>query len=91
MRRATIFCAVACCLSAAHAAPHALPVKSPEATSLSIKTASDLADACTLTPNSKASFARLTFCSGFAQGVLQTSTQGPNGLKAPLIFLPLNQ
>jgi hypothetical protein len=81
MRRAAIFCAVACCLSAAHAAPHAPPGKSSEPTSLSIKTANDLADACTLTPNSKASFARLTFCTGFAQGVLQTNGQNPNGTK----------
>jgi hypothetical protein len=49
--------------------------------SLSIKTASDLADARTLSPNSKASFARLTFCSGFAQGVLQTNVQDPSGTK----------
>ena len=48
---------------------------------VNIRTASDLADACTVIPNSRTSFARLNFCSGFAQGVLQTERQNPSGTK----------
>ena len=61
----------------------ATPVQSPIAppVSLNIKTADDLAGACTVTPTSKASFARLNFCTGFAQGILQTNAQNSNGTK----------
>ena len=48
---------------------------------VNIRTAGDLADACTVTPNSRTSFARLNFCNGFAQGVLQTERQNPSGTK----------
>jgi hypothetical protein len=48
---------------------------------LNIRTAGELADACTVTPTSQASFARLNFCNGFAQGVLQTDRQNSNGTK----------
>ena len=63
-----------------HAAP---PTKLPTATSvnISIRTAGDLADACTVSPTSKANFARLNFCNGFAQGILQTNRQTPSGTK----------
>ena len=53
----------------------AAPAKAPPPVSLSIKTAGDLADACTISPKSKIDFARLNFCNGFAQGVLQTNGQ----------------
>ena len=68
------------CTAGLHAAP---PTKSPMATSLdiSIRTAADLADACTVSPTSKANFARLNFCNGFAQGILQTNGQTPRGAK----------
>lgn len=57
--------------------------KSPKAApvSINIKTAGDLADSCTVSPDSKLSFARLNFCSGFAQGILQTNGQSPSGTK----------
>lgn len=58
----------------------AAPTKAPPSVSLSIKTAGDLADACTLSPKSKIEFARVNFCNGFAQGVLQTNSQNP-GIK----------
>ena len=58
----------------AHAAA---PVKEPSPVSINIRTAGDLADACTLSPKSKVDFARLNFCNGFAQGVLQTNGQNP--------------
>ena len=78
MRLLVIICSVFYCASAAHSAP---PAKAPEAASLSIKTAGDLAEACTVSPNSKASFARLNFCNGFAQGILQANGQNQNGTK----------
>ena len=53
----------------------------PPSLSLNVRTAGDLADACTVTPTSKASFARLNFCNGFAQGILQTNAQNSNGTK----------
>src|SRR3954471_16665331 len=78
MRLAAVIFLAVCWVSVAHAAA---PAKAPEATSLSIRTANDLAEACTVTPNSKSSFARLTFCNGFAQGVLQANGQSQNGTK----------
>jgi hypothetical protein len=48
---------------------------------LNIRTAGELADACTVTSTSQASFARLNFCNGFAQGVLQADRQKPDGTK----------
>jgi hypothetical protein len=61
----------------------AAPAKSPGGppVSLNIRTARELADACTVSPASQASFARLNFCNGFAQGVLQTDRQNPGGTK----------
>jgi hypothetical protein len=68
------------CPFATHAAaPPKSPTPAPA--SVNIRTASDLADACTVTPNSKTSFARLNFCNGFAQGILQTNGQNPSGTK----------
>jgi hypothetical protein len=45
------------------------------APSFVIKTAGDLASACTVAPKTKTDVARLNFCNGFAQGVLQTNQQ----------------
>ena len=61
----------------------AAPTKPPTSTpvSINIRTAGDLADACTLSPTSKISFARLNFCNGFAQGIIQTNSQDQNGTK----------
>ena len=80
MRFVPIFCLAMCCASPTHAAP---PTKSPVTTSVSIniRKASDLAEACTLAPTSKTSFAQLNFCNGFAQGVLQANEQNQNGTK----------
>ena len=80
MRFILVFCLVLVSASPIHAAA---PTKSPKPPpiSLNIRTAVELADACTVTPTSQASFARLNFCDGFAQGVLQTDRQNPNGTK----------
>ena len=80
MRFIPTFClAMVCALPTEAAAP----AKAPRATpvSINIRTAGDLADACTVTPTSKTSFARLNFCNGFAQGILQTNGQNPDGTK----------
>ena len=47
----------------------------PAAPSINVRTAGDLAAACSLKPASKQEFAILNFCNGFAQGVLQTNQQ----------------
>ena len=80
MRITLIFCLSLLFVSSVHAAA---PTKSPKAApvNVNIRTAGDLADACTVTPNSRTSFARLNFCNGFAQGVLQTQGQNPSGAK----------
>ena len=62
-----------------HAAAPTAPTKEP--TSINVKTANDLADSCTVKPSSKISFALLNFCTGFAQGIIQTNAQNPNGTK----------
>jgi hypothetical protein len=90
MRFILVFClTVVCVLPTNAAVPQkppadaAAPQKASAAKSVSIniKTANDLADACTITPNSKDSFARLNFCNGFAQGAIQTNGQNPSGSK----------
>jgi hypothetical protein len=80
MRIILIFCLTVVCVSSVHAAA---PAKSPKAApvNVNIRTAGELADACTTIPNSRTSFARLNFCNGFAQGVLQTERQNPSGTK----------
>ena len=80
MRFILVFCLTLICTAPIQAAA---PTKSakPPPVSLNIRTADDLADACTATPTNQASFARLNFCNGFAQGVLQTDRQDPNGTK----------
>ena len=80
MRFILVFCLTLVCTSPVHAAaPTKLPTPPP--VGLNIRTAGELADACTATPTSQASFARLNFCNGFAQGVLQTDRQNPSGTK----------
>jgi len=59
------------CVLSANAAP----------ISLNVRTAGDLANACTIKPTNKVDFARLNFCNGFAQGVLQTNQQNQNGTR----------
>jgi len=80
MRLTLIFCLAIGCASPIYAAAPTKP-PTPVAISINIRSASDLADACTVTPTSKADFARLNFCNGFAQGILQTNGQNPNGTK----------
>jgi len=53
----------------------------PIALRVNIGSAGDLADACTVPPTGKTNFARLNFCNGFAQGILQTNGQNPNATK----------
>jgi hypothetical protein len=80
MRIILIFCLTLFFVSSAHAAA---PTKAPKAppVNVNIRTAGDLADACTAIPTSQTSLARLNFCNGFAQGVLQTERQNPSGTK----------
>jgi hypothetical protein len=80
MRIILIFCLTLFFVSPAHAAA---PTKAPKAppVNVNIRTAGDLADACTAIPNSQTSLARLNFCNGFAQGVLQTERQNLSGTK----------
>ena len=75
-----VCCVAMSCISPARAA---LPSTSPRATpvSINVKTAGDLAYACTVKPANRTDFARLNFCNGFAQGVLQTNQQSQNGTK----------
>jgi Rap1a immunity proteins len=84
MRFIPVFCVALTCVFPSAAAPAQSPEKPPPM-SLNIRTAGDLAAACTVTPTSKASFASLNFCNGFAQGTLQTNTQNPGG---PKICIP---
>ena len=51
------------------------------AVNFNIRTAGDLAGLCTTAPTNAANAARLNFCNGFAQGVLQTARQSPTGAK----------
>ena len=80
MRLIPTFCLAVICASPTCAAA---PTKAPGATpvSVNIKSAGDLADACTVSPTSKTNFARLNFCNGFAQGILQTNGQNSSGTK----------
>jgi hypothetical protein len=80
MRFVLVFGLSLACVSQIHAATSAQSPPAPPV-SLNVRTAGDLADACTVAPTSKASFARLNFCSGFAQGILQTNSQDTNGTK----------
>jgi hypothetical protein len=73
------YLAVVCPLSTQAAAPTKAPRAPP--VSINIRTAGDLADACTVSPNSKSGSARLNFCNGFAQGTLQTNSQNSSGAK----------
>jgi hypothetical protein len=83
MRFILIFCIF--CLAVVFGSPThaAAPAKAPRPApvNLNIRTAGDLADACTVSPTSQTSFARLNFCNGFAQGIIQTNTQNPSGTK----------
>lgn len=80
MQLVLIFClAIGCSSPIYAAAPTKPPV--PAAISINIRLAGDLAEACTVTRTSKTNFARLNFCNGFAQGILQTNGQSLNGTK----------
>ncbi len=80
MRFVLVFCLI---LAAASLAQAAAPVQAPKPppVSLNIRTGGDMAEACTVTPTNQASFGRLNFCNGLAQGILQTNAQNPNGTK----------
>jgi hypothetical protein len=62
MRPMLIFAALSCIAAA--------PADPPKALTITIRTAGDLADAC-----SASTPALLNFCNGFAQGVVQTERQ----------------
>ena len=82
MRIILVVCLIAIGISPTRAAAPTRAVRSPPApVSINIRTAGDLADACTTRPVDRVSFARLNFCNGFAQGVLQTDRQNPSGTK----------
>jgi len=68
------------CVLSANAAPATI-IPNAAPISLNIRTAGDLANACTIKPTNKVDFARLNFCNGFAQGVLQTNQQNQNGTR----------
>jgi hypothetical protein len=78
MRFILIFCLAVVFGSPTHAAA---PIKAPGPVNLNVRTAGDLDDACTVSPTNQTSFARLNFCNGFAQGIIQTNSQNPNGAK----------
>lgn len=78
MRSFLIACCAAVCTLSAHAAP---PTKAAPSPNISIRTANDLANACAAKVTDRASFARLNFCNGFAQGILQTNSQNQSGTK----------
>jgi hypothetical protein len=77
---AWMFCAAAPCVLPAHAAGPSTQTKAAPL-NITIRTASDLADACTVRPTNQSGFARLNFCNGFAQGILQTNSQSESGTK----------
>ena len=58
----------------------AAPPKAPPV-SINIRTAGDLAVACSAKPVSPSNAALLNFCNGFAQGVVQTERLNPEGSK----------
>ena len=58
----------------------AAPPKAP-AVSINIRSAGDLAVACSAKPVSPGNAALLNFCNGFAQGVVQTERLNPEGSK----------
>ena len=51
------------------------------APTINIRTAGDLASACSVKPANRTDFARLNFCTGYAQGVLDTDRLNPNPTK----------
>jgi hypothetical protein len=73
--RPIIILALTCALPAVAAPPKARPV------SINIRTAADLAVACSAKPVSPGNAALLNFCNGFAQGVVQTERLNPGGSK----------
>ena len=76
--RAIIVCLTAICAAPTFAAQLTTQTTAP---SIVIKTAGDLATACTVAPKTKTDIARLNFCNGFAQGVLQINQQNDSGTK----------
>src|ERR1700759_4913552 len=58
----------------------AAPPKAPPV-NINIRTAGDLAVACSAKPVSPGNAALLNFCNGFAQGVVQTERLNPGGSK----------
>ena len=77
---ACIFFTAAPYVLLAHAAGSGTQMKAAPL-NINIRTAGDLADACTVRPTSQTSLARLNFCNGFAQGILQTNSQNGGGTK----------
>ena len=73
--RLTIILAMILALPAVAAQPKAPPV------SINIRTAGDLAVACSARPVSPGNAALLNFCNGFAQGIVQSERLNPEGSK----------
>jgi hypothetical protein len=60
---------------------NAAPAPKSPTISLNIRTAEDLAVACSARPTTPSNAALLNFCNGFAQGVVQSESQNPGGSK----------
>src|ERR1051326_7029738 len=73
--RPSIILILAWAVPAVAAPPKAPPVN------INIRTAGDLAIACSAKPVSPGNAALLNFCNGFAQGVVQTERLNPGGSK----------
>jgi Rap1a immunity proteins len=81
MRFTILLLALICGVAAAPPTTPTTPKTPPAPISLNIRTAGDLADACSTPPNSAANAAKVNFCNGFAQGVIQTARLNATGLK----------
>jgi hypothetical protein len=68
-------------LPASAQTPSKPAAKSSNPITVNIRTAGELAEACNASPSGPAEAARLNFCNGFAQGVIQTERQHANGAK----------
>jgi hypothetical protein len=73
---------------------NAAPMPQSPTVSLNIRSAEDLAVACSARPTTPSNAASLNFCNGFAQGVVQSENQNDGGPKIcfpkPIRFMSEN-
>jgi hypothetical protein len=69
------------------AAPLSIGPARAQAVSLHVRSAGDLAEMCGASPNEPTGAARLNYCSGFAQGVVDLDLRHAGG-KKPFCFPP---